>query len=109
MRLISLQRGFSFFRRLALLLDDWKRIVLVSDWNVILDSKIDRVSRGARGSGRCENSLIDLMARHDLVDRFRLDHPGWEIWTSLDSSPYFHARSYLDRVLDFLRIPRFTM
>ena len=45
------------------------------DWNAIFDPKIDRVGRGARGPGRCETSLIDLMARHDLVDRFYLDHP----------------------------------
>ena len=37
----------SFFRRFAPFLDDPKRIVLVGDWNVILDPKIDRVGRGA--------------------------------------------------------------
>ena len=35
----------SFFRRLAPLLDDPKRIVLVGDWNAILDPKINRVRR----------------------------------------------------------------
>ena len=33
----------SFFRRLAPFLDDPERIVLVGDWNAILDPKIDRV------------------------------------------------------------------
>ena len=33
----------SFFRRLALFLDDTKRQVLMSDWNAILDPKIDTV------------------------------------------------------------------
>ena len=69
-------------------------------WNTILDTKIHRVGRGARGTGRCESSLIDLMAYHDLVDWFPLDHPGREMWTWLDSSPSVHTRSYLDRGLE---------
>ena len=39
------------------------------------------------------------MTRHDLVDRFRLDHAGREMWTWLDSSPSAKVGSYLDRVL----------
>ena len=38
----------SFFRRLAPFLDDTKRLVLMGDWNAILDPKIDKVGRGAR-------------------------------------------------------------
>ena len=49
----------------------------------ILDPKIDKVGQGASRLGRCENSLVDFMVRHDLVDRFRLDHPGLEMWTWL--------------------------
>ena len=86
MRPISLWRGF-LFRRLAPFLDDSKRLVLMGDWNAILDPKIDKVGRGTSRLGRCESSLVGLMTRHDLVDRFRLDHPGWEMWTWLDSSP----------------------
>ena len=67
----------------------------MDDWNVILDPKIDRIGRGARGSGRRESSLIDPMARYILVERFRLDHPGKEMWTWLDSLPSVRVRSYL--------------
>ena len=42
------------------------------------------------------------MTHHNLVDRFRLDHPGREMWTWLDSSPSAKVGSYLDRVLDEL-------
>ena len=42
------------------------------------------------------------MARHDLVDRFRLDHTGREMWTWLDSFPSAKIGSYLDRVLEEL-------
>ena len=100
-----------FFQRWVPFLDDLKWIVLVSDWNAILDPKIDRVGKGASGSVRCESSLIDFMARHDLVDRFCLDHPGREIWTWLDSSPSIRIKSYLDSVrradTDFVTCPTF--
>ena len=105
----------SFFRRLAPFLDDTKRLVLMGDWNAILDPKIDKVGRGVRRVGRCESSLAGLMTRHDLVDRFRLDHPGREMWTWLDSSPSAKVGSYLDRVLvrradiDFVSCPTFHL
>ena len=36
----------------------------------------------------------------DLVDRFRLNYPGQEMWTRFGDSPSGQIRSYLDRVLD---------
>ena len=105
----------SFFRRLAPFLDDTKRLVLMGDWNAILDPKIDKVGRGARRAGRCDSSLVGFVTRHGLVDRFRLDHPGREMWTWLDSSPSAKVGSYLDRVLvrradiDFVSCPTFHL
>ena len=105
----------SFFRRLAPFLDDTKRLVLMGDWNAILDPKIDKVGRVAWRTGRCDSNLVGLMTLHDLVDRFRLDHPGREIWTWLDSSPSAKVGSYLDRVLvrradiDFVSCPTFHL
>ena len=102
----------SFFRRLEKYMTYPGRLVLMGDWNAILDPKIDR-GRGARGSGRCENSLINLMASNNLVDRYRLDHPGEEMWTWARSSSLGSDRSYLDRVLvrradiDFVGCPVF--
>ena len=69
----------SFFCRLAPFLDDSKRLVLMGDWNAILDPKIDNVRRGTRRLGRYESSLVGLMTRYKLVDGFRLDHPGQEM------------------------------
>ena len=105
----------SFFRRLAQFPDDTKRLVLMGDLNAILDPKIDKVGRGANRLGRCESSLAGLMTLHDLVDRFRLDYPGREMWTWLDSSPSAKVGSYLDRVLvrrpdfDFVSCPTFHL
>ena len=105
----------SFFCRLVPFLDDTKRLVLIGDWNAILDPKIDKVGQGAKMLGRCDSSLVGLMTHHNLVDRFRLDHPGWEMWTWLDSSPSAEVGSYLDRVLvrradiDFVSCPMFHL
>ena len=63
----------SFFRRLEPFLNDPKRIVLVDDWNTIIDPKIDKVGKGDRGLDWCESCLIDLIGCPDLVDRFCLD------------------------------------
>ena len=99
----STSQRCSFFRRFRLFLDDSKRTVLVDDWNAILDPKIDKGGRGASGSGRCENSLIDLMVDFNLIDRFRLDHPGRKIWTWLGNSSDGQIQS-LDRVLEELTV-----
>ena len=40
---------YSFFRRLEPFLDNSKQLVLVGDWNVILDPKIDKGEQRARG------------------------------------------------------------
>ena len=80
-----------YFRRLEPLLDDLKRIVRVDDWNAFLDPKLDRVERSATGLNRCESSLVDFMARFDLVDRFCLDPPGREMW--IDSFPSVRIRA----------------
>ena len=101
----------SFYRRLAPFFDNSKRLVLMGDWNTILDSKIDRVERGAKESKRCKSNLINFMAGYNLINRFRLDHLGRKMWTLLSSSPSVRTKSYLERVLEELtlilsRVPR---
>ena len=53
------------------------------------------------------------MVRHNLVDRFHLDHPEREMWMWLDNSPSVHTTSYLDRRVrradtDFVTCPLFN-
>ena len=91
----------SFFWRLGPFLDDPKRLVLMSDWNAILDPKIYK-GGVASCSGRCKSSLINLLAEFGLVDRFRLDHSGREMWTWLGDfviCPTFHWLGQTDRKL----------
>ena len=89
----------SFLRRLGSFLDASKRTVLVGDWNAILDPNLDRAGRGASGVARCDNALSDFLTEFELVDRFRLNHPGREMWTWIGNSPSGQVRSYLDKVL----------
>ena len=84
-----------FLRRLGSFLDASRRTVLVGDWNAILDPNIDRAGRGASSWARCDSGLSDFLTEFDLVDRYRLDHPGREIWTWIGSSPSGQVRSYL--------------
>ena len=94
----------SFLWWLGPFLDDSKWLLLMDDWNAILDPKLDKDRRGASGSDRWESSLINLLVEFDLVDRFRLDYPGQEMWTWLGDSPTGQVRSYLDRVLEELTV-----
>ena len=86
-----------FLRRLGSFLDASKRTVLVGDWNAILDPNIVRAGRGAIGLVRCDSSLSDFLTEFDLIDWYRLDHPGRVMW--IGSLPSGQVRSYLDRVL----------
>ena len=47
----------SFFRQLGPFPDDSKRLVLMGDWNAIVDPKMDNVGRGACRLGSCESNL----------------------------------------------------
>ena len=73
---IAVERVFPF-RRFSAFLDNSKRLLLMGDWNAILDPKINKVGQRA-------STLIDFIARHNLVDRFRVDNPGREMWTWLE-------------------------
>ena len=103
----------SFFQQLGLFLDNPKQLVLVDNWNAILDPKIDKARWDTIGLDRYESSLINLLAEHDLVDRFHLDYPGKEMWTGIHSFPSVQDWSDLDRVLvrradsEFISCPTF--
>ena len=59
---------------------------------------LDRVGRGSSGSARCDSSLSDFLTEFNLIDRYRLDHPGREMWTWVGNSHSGQIQSYLDSV-----------
>ena len=98
----------SFHRRLEPFLGGSKRLILMGDWNAILDPKVDKDGRGARRLERCESSLIDFLAEFDLIDRFRLDHPGREMWTCL-RIPWFFSRGRTRLAFSFFLTQNFFL
>ena len=75
----------SFFWQLGSSLDSSRQTVLVGDWNAILDPNIDRAGRRASILARCDSGLSDFLTEFDLVDKYRLDHLGREMWTLIGS------------------------
>ena len=94
----SIGERSSFSRQLEPFLDDSKWLVLMGDWNIILDSMIDKGGRGVSGLGRYDSSLSDVLVEFDLIDMFLLDHPGGEMWSWLRDSPSGQIRYNLDKV-----------
>ena len=76
----------------------------MGNWNAILDPKLDKAGRDASGSDR-------LAGRAHLVNRFRLDHLGREMWTWLINSRSDQMQTYLDNGRranrDFITYPTF--
>ena len=99
----------SLFRRLAPFLDYLKRLIVLGDWNAILDHKIDKGGWRASRLGWCDISLSSLLAEFDLIDRFRQYHPGREIWTWRGDSPSGQIRTHLERVLEELTMILFLV
>ena len=103
----------SFFRQLgSYLTDKRRRVILMGDWNAVLDPNLDR--GGGKDSGRkSDSSLIDFVKENDLVDRWRVTHPGGRMWTWSHPGPSVQLQSYLDRMLvrrvevDFFSCPKF--
>ena len=57
----------------------------MGDWNAIIDPNIDRAGWGARSLAGCDSGLSDFLTEFDLIDRYRLDQPGREMWTLIGS------------------------
>ena len=102
-----------FFRRIEPYVSPSKRVILVRDWNAVLDPNLDR---GAISSGT--NTLDaryfrEFVQRLDLADKFRERHPNKLVWTWTGRGASAQLYSYLDRVLvkrvdlDYLGGPSF--
>ncbi len=85
-----------FFRRLEPFLGTSRSLVVLGDFNGILDARWDCVGLANNRRGGCK-SLVNLLRRFQLSDRYRLDFPNTPLWTwsKRDGS----SRSYLDRIL----------
>ena len=90
-----------------------KRVILVGDWNAVLDPNLDRGAISAGTNTLDARYFRDFVQRLDLVDKFRERHPNKIVWTWTGRGASAQLYSYLDRVLvkrvdlDYLGGPSF--
>ena len=103
----------AFFRRIEPYVVPSKRVILVGDWNAVLDPNLDRGAISAGTNTLDARYFRDFVQRLDLVDKFRERHPNKIVWTWTGRGASAQLYSYLDRVLvkrvnlDYLGGPSF--
>ena len=101
-----------FFRRIEPYVVPSKRVILVGDWNAVLDLNLDRGAISAGTNSLNARHYRDFV-RLDLVDNFRERHPNKIAWTWTGRGASAQLYSYLNRVLvkrvdlDYLGGPSF--
>ena len=89
----------AFFRRIEPYVVPSKRVILVGDWNAVLDPNLDRGAISTGTNTLDARYFRDFVQRLDLVDKFRERHPNKIIWTWTGRGASAQLYSYLDRVL----------
>ena len=87
----------AFFRRIEPYVIPSKRVILVGDWNAVLDPNLDRGAISAGTNTLDARYFREFVQRLDLVDKFRERHPNKIAWTGRGASAQLY--SYLDQVL----------
>ena len=103
----------AFFRRIEPYVVLSKRVILVGDWNAVLDPNLDGGAISASTNPLDARYFCDFVEQLDLVDKFRERHPNKIAWTWIGRGASAQLYSYLDRVLvkrvdlDYLGGPSF--
>ena len=103
----------AFFRRIEPYVVPSKRVILVGDWNAVLDPNLDRGATSAGTNPLDARYFREFVQQLDLVDKFRERHPNKIVWTWTGRGASAQLYSYLDRVLvkrvdlDYLGGPSF--
>ena len=102
----------AFFRRIEPYVISSKRVILVGDWNAVLNPNLNRGAISAGTNTLDARYFREFVQRLGLVDKFRERHPNKMTWTGRGASAQLY--SYLDRVLvkrvdlDYLGGPSFN-
>ena len=88
-----------FFRRIEPYIVPSKRVILVGDWNAVLDPNLDRGATSAGTNSLDARYFSEFVQKFDLVDKFRERHPNKIVWTWTGRGASAQLYSYLDRVL----------
>ena len=67
-------------------------IILVGDWNLILDEKMDLTNYKNINNPRCREKVLNLMVDFNLVDVWREMHPELKSYTWRRRNPFQQAR-----------------
>ena len=103
----------AFFRCIEPYVIPSKRVILVGDWNAVLDPNLDRGAISAATNTLDARYFREFVQRLDLVDKFRERHSNKIVWTWTGRGASAQLYSYLDRVLvkrvdlDYLGGPSF--
>ena len=89
----------AFFRRIEPYVVPSKRVILVGDWNAVLDPNLDRGATSAGTNPLDARYFREFVQKFDLVDKFRERHPNKIVWTWTGRGASAQLYSYLDRVL----------
>ena len=77
-----------------------KRVILVGNWDAVLDPKIDRRWGGRQDTYKLDaKSFRKFVERLNFVDKFRKKHPSKVEWTWTARRTSCQFLSYLDRIL----------
>ena len=78
----------AFFRRIEPYVIPSKRVILVRDWNAVLDPNLDRGASSAGTNTLDARYFRKFVERLDLVDKFRKRHPNKVAWTWTGRGPW---------------------
>ena len=76
-----------------------KQVILVGDWNAVLDPNLDREAISVGTNTLDARHFRDFVQRLDLVDKFHERYPNKIAWTWTSRGASAQLYSYLDRVL----------
>ena len=86
----------AFFRCIKPFVIPSKRVILVGDWNAILDPNLDRGAISAGTNTLDARYFHEFIEWLDLVNKFRERHPNKIAWTWTGRGTSAQVYSYLD-------------
>ena len=89
----------AFSRRIEPYVVPSKRVILVGDWNAVLDPNLVPALVAPLSNSLDARYFREFVQKFDLVDKFRERHPNKLVWTWTGRGASAQLYSYLDRVL----------
>ena len=89
----------AFFWRIKPYVIASKQVILVEDWNAVLDPNLDRGAISVGTNTSDARHFCEFVERLDLVDKFRERYPNKVVWTWTGRGASAELYSYLDQVL----------